>query len=411
MSLDGLVRVLTEEEIDAYTERLNAGISLFEVTSYQKVAQMNPNTGRYLYTGMFEVDGILAFCIERDMVTPAKGSPTSDWIPVTNEGIRKVLYYGYNGPENQGYTFVETAMAVAEANGRGDNSLGRDIYAEIAVLDAPPDNFYAWKVETNDGGTQELAFYTYDKSTGYVKLQKQSAYEELTKYNSNFSLAGAIYGIFAEESCETKLGELLTNELGESEELELDPGIYYVKELAAPKGFMLNEEVVSVTIKEDETMVISVADKPNVKVELTKYKENSKEVLAQATFKHTNPDGTEDIQITGADGKIVWNDLQEGTHQIEEIVAPAGYIRNRNIITFVVHANNKIEVTSQSDDALGKAKAERDLAGNLQITIENKIGYQLPNTGSCVEIVFRNTGIMLMVMSLQKKKRRFIYEE
>ncbi len=45
MSLDGLVRVLSEEEIDAYTANLNAGISLFAVTKYQKVAQMNPNTG------------------------------------------------------------------------------------------------------------------------------------------------------------------------------------------------------------------------------------------------------------------------------------------------------------------------------------------------------------------------------
>lgn len=309
MSLDGLVRVLTEEEVDAYAARLKAGISLFKVSKYQKVGQVNPYTGRTLYTGLFEVDGILAYCIEREEATPPKGSPTSEWISVTNDNIRKVLYYGYNGPADCGYTYVETAMAVAEANGKGDNSLGRAILAEIKEKELPPENFLAWKVETNGGSTQDLAFYTFEP-----------------------------------------------------------------------------EEI------------------PIVNVELTKVEENSEKVLAGASFKHTKPDGTEEILITGEDGKLLWENVEEGIHIIEEAEAPAGYVRNRNVIVFTVDEKHQITVDSEADAICGKIQTECDEAGNLLIVVENKIGYQLPNTGSNRGLTMNIAGTFLAVLALQKRR-------
>ena len=404
MSLDGLVRILTDEEMDAYVANLNAGISLYEVTSYQKIAQINPDTGRYLYTGMFEVDGILAFCIERDAVTPPKGSATSEWIAVTNDEIRKVLYYGYNGPAAAGYTFVETAMAIAEANGRGDNSLGRTIYAEIKEMDLPPDDFYAWKVETTDGSTQELAFYTYDRGTGYVQLEKTSANPNLTQYNSNFSLENAVYGVYGESACETEVGRLTTDSDGISNELELDPGTYYVKELEAPKGFALNTEIEAIEVVKGEYTIVSVVDKPDVEVQLTKYVENTTTVLAGASFLHTNPDGTEDVQTTGEDGKIIWGNLQEGEHRIEETEAPAGYVRNKNIISFTVDENNVITVNTDFDSSYGKITTKSNVVGDLLITVDNKIGYKLPNTGSSQEIIMYITGSFLAVTAFRRRK-------
>lgn len=163
LGVDGLVRMMSLEDLDAYVELLNAGISMYTVTHYEKVGQVNPSTGRYLYTGFFQVDGMLAFCIERSVSTPPKGSPTGEWIPITNEKLRKVLYYGYNGPKNLGYTYVETALAAGEANGDGDNALGRNVLAEIVQNPVPPENFKVWKVETNGGTTQDLAFYTIEE--------------------------------------------------------------------------------------------------------------------------------------------------------------------------------------------------------------------------------------------------------
>lgn len=308
MSLDGLVRVMSEEEIQAYTDRLNAGINLLTVTYYKKTGQVNPDTGRTLYTGIFEVDGILAYCIEREEATPAKGAATGEWIPVDNENMRKVLYYGYNGPADCGYTFVETALALAEANGKGDNSLGVAILAEISIMELPPENFYVWKVETNDGATQDLAFYT-----------------------------------FEEES---------------------------------------------------------------VQLYLTKYSEGFSESLPGARFLHVSPDGTEDLKETDENGEILWEDLKQGTHQIVELEAPDGYIRNRNVISFVVNDEYQIGFISEVDASYGNIESMIDENGNLHISVENKIGYELPNTGSYTDLLLKGLGVCVLAVAYKKEKEK-----
>ena len=312
MSLDGLVRVMSEEEIQAYTDRLNAGINLLTVTYYKKTGQVNPETGRTLYTGIFEVDGILAYCIEREEATPAKGDKTGEWIPIDNENMRKVLYYGYNGPADCGYTFVETALALAEANGKGDNSLGVSILAEISVMEAPPENFYIWKVETNDGDTQDLAFYTFEE---------ESVHLYLTKYNEGFS-----------------------------------------------------------------------------------------EILPGARFLHVSPDGTEEVQETDENGEILWEDLKEGTHQLMELEAPDGYIRNRNTISFVVNEAYQIEFISEVDASYGNMETFMDENGNMHIFVENKMGYELPNTGSCTDLLLKGMGLCVLAVAYQRAKEKK-YEE
>ena len=168
MGVGILVRKISQEEVDAYVANLNAGISAYEVSYVRIVWQVHEPTGKEYYTGYFEVDGILAFCIERNKYIPIKGTPTSDWIPITNDDLRKVLYYGYNGPENKGYTYVETALAAGEANGTGNNPIGEEVLAEIKEFAAPPKNFKVWKVET-DEDSQDLAFYTIEEEseTGY----------------------------------------------------------------------------------------------------------------------------------------------------------------------------------------------------------------------------------------------------
>ena len=407
MSLDGLVKTMTEEEVLTFVKRLRDGISVYTVTKYLKVSQVNPLTGKYLYTGLFEVDGILAYCIERDMVTPPQGSTTGPWISVSNENIRKVLYHGYNGPANKGYTIVETALAAAEANGRGDNSLGRSVLAEIVLLESPPDYFHVWKVETNDGSTQELAFYTYEVPKGIIRLKKVSGDPNVTDGNSFYSLAEAEYGIYSDSSCMNEVGYMVTDENGSSNEVELEAGDYYIKELVAPKGYLLDETVHMVTVIAGETTQFDTVDnpmeEPKVSLELVKYSGEASEVLPGAKFRHVNPDGTEEIFVTNGDGKIIWEGLQKGTHIIEEIEAPDGYIRNRNVIKILITENREIVLDSQINDEFGNVILEEN-----QLKVEDKIGYRLPNTGSNSEGLLIMLGIGGIILSITKQKRRIV---
>ena len=262
LSIDGLVRTMSEEEVDAYVSNLNQGISLYTVTYYQKVSQVNPDTGRMLYTGLFEVDGVLAYCIQRSVSTPPKGSSTGSPVAVTNENLRKVLYYGYNGPKAKGYTYVETAVAAGEANGDGDNSLGRKVLAEIKTMAAPPSSFKVWKVSTNGGKTQDLAYYTVVEENGKGQIQKASKYEDMSKNNENYSLQGAVFGIYSDAACQAKLKEVTTKENGMSDTFELSSGTYYIKEIKAPQGFEINSTIKSIKINPSQTTLVVMENIP-----------------------------------------------------------------------------------------------------------------------------------------------------
>lgn len=247
LGVDGLVKTLSEEELEAYVNQLNMGISLYTVTRYKKVSQVNPITGGTLYTGIFEVDGVLAFCIERSVATPPKYSPTSTPVEVTNEKLRKVLYYGYNGPGDLGYTYVETALAAGEANGDGDNSLGRAILAEIVLLESPPKSFKVWKVETNDGSTQDLAYYTTEEA--------QSMQATIIKYRAGTtkSLQGAVFGHIGPDGI---MEQIVTDDEGKIV-LELQPGYHEIKEIEAPEGYLLNENIICFEVDDKNNIVVT----------------------------------------------------------------------------------------------------------------------------------------------------------
>ena len=74
-----------------------------------------------------------------------------------------------------------------------------------------------------------------------------------------FSIAGAVFGLFAKD--ETKFTEdtaLLTaesNEIGVFGFFDVPFGDYLVKELSCPPAFVLSEEIISVTISEQEQTI------------------------------------------------------------------------------------------------------------------------------------------------------------
>lgn len=526
--LDGLIRTMTEEELQVYVERLNAGISPYVVTRYQKVSQVNPSTGNLLYTGVFEVDGKLAFCIERSVATPAKGSVTGNKSLVTNEKLRKVLYYGYNGPKNQGYTYVETALAAGEANGDGDNALGRSVLAEIQKMETPPSTFQVWKVDTNGGKTQDLAFYTLEeKGKGIVK--KVSADVAFTEGNAAYSLEGAVYGIYEDEACTTLCKNVTTDATGMTEAVELEKKTYYLKEIKAPMGFLKSAKVESFVIKSGETTVVTVQETPKriepklliekvdaetgknipqgsgslqgaqfemsyypnvyqseeeiamaktaplkkwllqtgadgtvwldeahwvsgdaiwqnfplgtltiqekkasngyhlnpkmfvvplragdvevpaikvmescIKLELIKYRKDTKEVLAGAQFEHICPNGSSKPYTTDHDGRICLTGLERGKHKLREVQPPEGYPQSKQMIEleFFITEENKIEITKKTDEI--KATILKD--GNLKVEVENESGYQLPKTGTMELICLQTVGSICFIKVWKGKK-------
>ena len=106
---------------------------------------------------------------------------------------------------------------------------------------------------------------------GAISLSKRSADPGLTDGNPCYSLAGAVFGVYATEDAARgaramdALATYTTDEDGTWEsEPEYRPGTYYVTELEAPEGFIVSDEVVRVTVSARETAQVVMTDAPQL---------------------------------------------------------------------------------------------------------------------------------------------------
>lgn len=349
-----------------------------KVTDYVKYRQIDEETGQNIASHLFVLDDgkKMAVCIQRSKITPGVGSQTGTWVELFNEDLRKVLYYGYGGPEDKGYTVVETSCAAAAANGDNETKLGEKILEEIRLLESPPPNFRVWKVSSNGGFTQDLAFYT-TLLTGELNLEKFS-----TDESCSYSLEGAVYGVFNDETCTEQVGELVTDIDGKSGTISLDEGTYYVKELQAPEGYLLNSEILEVDVFVERLATLIVSDEPIPPfVDLTVKKVNVMgEALEGAEFSIYEDEACSQLAGTGisdASGKVVFSNLiKDKTYYLKETKAPDSYML--------------------SDEVHEIAASE------TEVPVINERIFVLPNTGSEQGIIMNLFGIWCVIKSMKK---------
>lgn len=266
------------------------------VTGYEKVTWG-------IHTANFYVNGIHALCVQYNKLTPAVGTTIESIVPCTNEVLRKALYYGYNGPANtlgtDARAQVLTAIAVSDANigeaATGVSTKYDEFYWDIvnnpSKYPSPPNSFKTYIAITVSEQLQNLAFYVLENN-GFVKAIKTSSNTELTDGNSCYAIEGAQYGIYSSESLSesSRVGTLTMDANGNSNIVELAPGIYYAYELVAPKGYAQSTEVIQFRVTSEETLTINLVDDPQV---------NSVEILLKKVDAETGlnkPQGSATLQ-------------------------------------------------------------------------------------------------------------------
>lgn len=179
----------------------------------------------------------------------------------------------FNGAIQAFCHHIKQAVGTINQNSRYDL---RYPTCTLRVLDASTINGYRHVVfgfETNlhqfagstpqtVGTVFELAFKV--QSKGKLCIKKTSANPAITDNNPCYSLQGAEYGVYKTEADakadKNKVNTLTIGKYDSSEkykdwsnEIELDEGTYYVKETKNPKGYALNNSVVSVVVKANES--------------------------------------------------------------------------------------------------------------------------------------------------------------
>ncbi len=243
------------------------------VTLYNKVTYNNISSAE------FAVDGKLAFCLEYAKTTPPAGTATGTPTEITNSGVKAAMYYGYNGPAAAQYSFSSTSQAVlvtatlssyyysgqspfSSATSGNAQSTGFTAFFNFveAHKASVPSSFKAYAVSTGSN-TQHLGYWTY-APTGTMYLTKTSANTAMTDNNSCYSLGNAVYGVYSNSACTTKVDTLTTGTNGVSNPISVNEGTYYVKEISAPKGYKLDTKVHTVKVTSGQTAVVKVQDAP-----------------------------------------------------------------------------------------------------------------------------------------------------
>ena len=114
------------------------------------------------------------------------------------------------------------------------------------------------------GEGQDLGQFWAKLAIGNGKIQKSSSNTTVTNGNNCYSLSGATYGVYSDKGCTKSVTTLTTDGNGNTDTVELRAATYYVKETKAPKGFQLDKNVYTLTVKAGETAALKVNDTPKV---------------------------------------------------------------------------------------------------------------------------------------------------
>lgn len=121
----------------------------------------------------------------------------------------------------------------------------------------------AWK-NIGDRDMQEVAVLLAPTiKTGELVLKKIPELSEIIKDNQCYSLEGAQYGVYSDEACMEQVCTLVTDKDGNTENVTLETGKYYVKEIKASKGYELDKEIYPVTVAFGEKQTLTVSEIPS----------------------------------------------------------------------------------------------------------------------------------------------------
>lgn len=390
-------------------------------------------------------DTYWGLCASPNKATPGTGTNYYDSTEYTNDTVARVIYWSLgNGWDDEEWGVlrdysedVRTIIAhhtVALAMGNDDwnttysgaMALGDDskigyqlcmellkVAANISTGDWDCTVIY---ISDPDHDCQNIAVYkeAYNppiELTGSVRFHKESAMPSISDGNSCYSLAGAEISIYSDADCTDLLDTLTTGEDGYTDYYsttfrEGDSVTLYFKETKAPKGFLIDDEVRSITLDSEDSYTETITDMPgNDPISLVLSKRtadghgsgNTRLEGAEYTVKYYDTISDTDPAQSGSTAKYTWvfktdengrirlrpdylldgsdglitdfigsYTLPVGTVTIQETKAPEGYLLNDTVYvakTYIV--NGTVRTTNLPTD--DNAAQETPYEGTISI--------------------------------------------
>ena len=222
---------------------------------------------------------------------------------------------------------------------------------------------------TSDGSSEGVN--TYNEPVIPETVMKGSVELYKSDDESGNALAGAVYGIYFHDG--TEVGRLTTDETGYAKSNLLPYGSYYLQEITAPNGYVLDNTQYTFTISTDgQAAVVETSDKlQKGTINIQKTDNESGQPLANAEYdiyakedivtpegivKHTAGELLDTV-TTNENGFAESKELYLGAYMVREKTAPEGYVQDTTeyevMLTYgnptasVVYSNLNITNTNQ----------------------------------------------------------------
>ena len=285
-----------------------------------------------------------------------------------------------------------------------------------AATDLPFGSYYVKEISTNSAyiiSDQKypvtFEYQGQDTATVHITANDGEAIENKLIYGSvsgkksdedGKALGGAVIGIFKagteEFTKENAIQTTTSKDDGSFSFAKVPYGTWIIREIERPKGFVLSEEEIAVTIgKVDEVVEIELINYfIKGSIELTKvdkdYPDNKLSGAVFEVFADTNGNGEFDKddellgEMTELDGGIYqMKELRYGKYFVREKAAPTGFVLDENVYTVSIEENGKTYVV---ENEAGKGFVNAAQTGSLKIV-------KTSSDGKVEGFSFRVTGV------------------
>ncbi len=211
---------------------------------------------------------------------------------------------------------------------------------------------------------------------GSVELWKKSSNPSFTDGNSEYSLAGARYGVYPDGQGDSPAAVITTDERGYGKADNLPQGDYWLKEISAPKGFEIDTTAHHVYVSGGSTASVNVTDRP-IQGQLELVKASSMPEISAANSGYSLRGAEYGIYsdskctkltstlVTDEKGSAKSEKLSIGNYWIKETKAPEGYAKDLTVYPVTVNSSVAVRLnvkdnpqTAQVSVLLEKADQE-----------------------------------------------------
>ena len=294
--------------------------------------------GVYTVRELFAPDG---YVVDTSMRTVTVENNKSVELAFTNTKQSSIVVYAYeqNGTGLSNVTYmIENATTGKEVAQVSTNDSG------VATTDALEPGLYTVTEAAIPGGyevvnpTQSHIVLSAGKASivRFVHIPESTILMQTVDVATGAAIPGAVYQITSTDG--SFVANYTADDNGEAVSGLLEPGKYYVKQIVAPDGYLLNTTTQTMTVTKDQTNLAKFFNKQMSRIVIQSTIQGSDIGLDGCSFTVEDSTGKQVFHATtDGSGILTTGDLTPGRYTVKQIATKDGYS--------VVQASRTVDVT------------------------------------------------------------------